>query len=260
MIYNRHQAPQKIRTGSSRYTVHIGQNRTLRLPAGAHPWPIGARVYWHVYARGRVGFSLHPQGSILHGKYQSSRVRRLGYYRYSGTAEKLDTFGITAAQKYARRTERMKNRQTKARDSTKDALDPTSIHSPQEPESDNQTTFLVLFMLIGTVTLIVALWVFTLFDRRLHSWIDHKDTRSVPLGQVVEISYVGQLGTVHTQVKTENRTLLIEGAVPLPKGTAIEWRRSKVFKDLCVVGSEHCWDLVLSGERAGAVLVGTLGK
>ena len=98
------------------------------------------------------------------------------------------------------------------------------------------------------LTLLVVLALLYRLDPRVDRWLNNKDARPVAMGLVQSVNYVDRLGSLDTQVNTDQQTFLVEDAANLPKGTALEWRRSKLYGDLCVVGSERCWNLLVSAE------------
>lgn len=64
-----------------------------------------------------------------------------------------------------------------------------------------------------------------------------------PLGPVIETRYIGGFG-VRTEIRTASRTLLLRRAVELDAGTVVE-RRSRVLEEeLCITGTERCWEIV----------------
>lgn len=86
------------------------------------------------------------------------------------------------------------------------------------------------------------------FDPRVDRWLNNQDAKPVAMGLVQSVNYVDRLGSLDTQVNTDQQTFLVEDAANLPNGTALELRRSKLYGDLCVVGSERCWNLLVSAE------------
>lgn len=110
----------------------------------------------------------------------------------------------------------------------------------EQKELGGTTSLLVLF---GLVLVIPVLMIIRL-DPRVDRWMANDGKPVLAMGTVQSIQFVGRLGGLDTQINTDQRTLLVEGAAALPKGTALEWRRSELYGDLCVVGTDRCWDLL----------------
>ncbi|MDT7517026.1 hypothetical protein [Rhodoferax mekongensis] len=104
-----------------------------------------------------------------------------------------------------------------------------------------------LLVLMALVLVIPVLMVIRL-DPRVDRWIANKGKPPLEVGTVQSIQFVGRLGGLDTQINTDQRTLLVGDAAAIPKGTALEWRRSDLYGDLCVVGTERCWDLLVVDE------------
>lgn len=68
------------------YTTQINKDRTVRLPQSAVAWHLGKRVYWRFNAARNLQLSPNPKGAFRYGKYQSSRVKRLGYWNTNSTS------------------------------------------------------------------------------------------------------------------------------------------------------------------------------
>jgi hypothetical protein len=68
------------------YTTPINKDHTVRLPQSAIAWPLGKRVYWRFNTARSLQLSPNPKGAFLYGKYQSSRVKRLGYWNPNSTS------------------------------------------------------------------------------------------------------------------------------------------------------------------------------
>lgn len=67
------------------------------------------------------------------------------------------------------------------------------------------------------------------------------------LGPVIETRYIGGFG-VRTEVRTAGITLLLRRAVEIEAGTVVE-RRSRVLEEeLCISGSDRCYEIVSRGE------------
>lgn len=74
------------RNPSLTYTTQIGKDHTVRLPQSAIAWPLGQRVYWRLNTARNLQLGPNPKGAFRYGKYQSSRVKRLGYWNPKSTA------------------------------------------------------------------------------------------------------------------------------------------------------------------------------
>lgn len=68
------------------YTTQIQKNHTVRPPQSAIAWPLGKRVYWRFNTARNLQLSRNPKGAFRYGKYQSSRVKRLGYWNPRSTS------------------------------------------------------------------------------------------------------------------------------------------------------------------------------
>lgn len=62
------------------YTTQITKDHAVKLPPSAIAWPLGKRVYWRLNTARNLQLSPNPKGAFRYGKYQSSRVKRLGYW------------------------------------------------------------------------------------------------------------------------------------------------------------------------------------
>jgi hypothetical protein len=68
------------------YTTQITKDHTVRLPQSAIAWPLGKRVYWRFNTARNLQLSPNPKGAFRYGKYQSSRVKKLGYWNPKSTS------------------------------------------------------------------------------------------------------------------------------------------------------------------------------
>ncbi len=68
------------------YTTQITKHHAVRLPSSAIAWPLGKRVYWRLNTDRNLQLSPNPKGTFRYGKYQSSRVKRLGYWNPKSTS------------------------------------------------------------------------------------------------------------------------------------------------------------------------------
>ncbi len=109
-----------------------------------------------------------------------------------------------------------------------------------QKELGGTTSLLVLFALV----LVIPVLMIIRLDPRVDRWIANDGKPVLAMGTVQSIQFVGRLGGLDTQINTDQRTLLVEGAAAIPKGTPLEWRRSELYGDLCVVGTDRCWDLL----------------
>lgn len=124
---------------------------------------------------------------------------------------------------------------------TKGTADQTET---EQKELGGTTSLLVLFAMV----LVIPILMLIRLDPRVDRWMANKDKPTLAMGTVQSIQFVGRLGGLDTQINTDQRTLLVERAATLPKGTAVEWRRSELYGDLCVVGTDRCWDLLVVDE------------
>jgi hypothetical protein len=119
----------------------------------------------------------------------------------------------------------------------KGTADPTDT---EQKELGGTSSLLVLFAMV----LVIPILMIIRLDPRVDRWMANEGKPVLAMGTVYSIQFVGRLGGLDTQINTDQRTLLVEGAAALPKGTALEWRRSELYEDLCVVGTDRCWDLL----------------
>ncbi len=68
------------------YTTQITKHHAVKLPQSAVAWPLGKRVYWRLNTARSLQLSPNPKGAFRYGKYQSSRVKRLGYCNPKSTS------------------------------------------------------------------------------------------------------------------------------------------------------------------------------
>jgi len=114
----------------------------------------------------------------------------------------------------------------------------------EQKELGGTTSLLVLFALV----LVIPVLMIIRLDPRVDRWMVNDGKPVLAMGIVQSIQFVGRLGGLDTQIDTDQRTLLVEGAAALPKGTSLEWRRSELYGDLCVVGTDRCWNLLITDE------------
>lgn len=117
-----------------------------------------------------------------------------------------------------------------------------SVNATQNGESNQGGGFagILVFFLVTFVILIgLSFWPYT---RQLIPGL--ADPAMIqPLGPVIEARYIGGFG-VRTEIRTVGKTLLLRRAVELDVGTVVE-RRSRVLEDdLCITGTERCWEIV----------------
>jgi len=123
-----------------------------------------------------------------------------------------------------------------------------SVQQPVQPTSNSIAS--VLFF-VGLLILVPCLLIYR-FDPRVVRWLANEGKPTVAMGSVQSIQYVGHFGYLDTQINTDRQTLLVEGSASIRKGAAVEWRRSQLYNDLCVAGTQQCWDLIV-GEVEDAV-------
>jgi hypothetical protein len=124
---------------------------------------------------------------------------------------------------------------------TKGTADQTET---EQRELGGTTSMLILFALV----LVIPVLMIIRMDPRVERWIANDGKPVLAMGTVESIQFVGRLGGLDTQINTDQRTLLVEGVAAIPKETALEWRRSELYGDLCVVGTDRCWDLLVVDE------------
>jgi len=101
-----------------------------------------------------------------------------------------------------------------------------------------------LFILIALVVVLPILMIRGM-DPRNQRPSPHLGKPPLPIGAVQSIQFVAHMGMVDTQINTDQLTVLVGGAVSIRKGVVLEWRRSQRSGDLCVVGTDRCWDLMV---------------
>lgn len=114
----------------------------------------------------------------------------------------------------------------------------------EQRELCGTTSLLVLFALV----LVIPVLMIIRLDPRVDRWMSNDGKPVLAMGTVQSIQFVGRLGGLDTQINTNQRTFLVEGAAAIPKETALEWRRSELYGDLCVVGTDRCWNLLIADE------------
>lgn len=110
----------------------------------------------------------------------------------------------------------------------------------EQKEVGSTTPLLFVFALV----LLIPILIIVGMDPRVDRWISNRSKPVMAVGTVLSIQYLGHLGHFDTQINTDKQTLLVEGSAVVSKGVALEWRRSKLYGDLCVVGTDRCWDLL----------------
>ena len=96
---------------AQQFIAHLGPFGRLKLPAALLPWKPGTRLYWTcrvnpVVKVKAVIASPDPLGSLLRGRYCSSRVKVVGTYSYRAVHQRSSTFGERELSKEAMRLER----------------------------------------------------------------------------------------------------------------------------------------------------------
>jgi hypothetical protein len=98
---------------------------------------------------------------------------------------------------------------------------------------------IVFFCLMLTLMLALVFWPST---KQLIPGL-RTPTPAEYLGAVQRITFVGGLGKT-TQIDTESRTFLLQGAVQINKGVRLELRRGIMDVEVCEVATQNCRDLV----------------
>jgi len=93
------------------FITRLGPHGRLTLPAERLPWKPGTRLYWtcrvNPVVKGKaVIASPDPLGSLVRGRYCSSRVKVVGTYSYHAVHQRSSTFGKRALSKEAMRLAR----------------------------------------------------------------------------------------------------------------------------------------------------------
>lgn len=124
------------------------------------------------------------------------------------------------------------------------ALKDHRAQSDHEQPVEEMKSTKALMALLMLFVIIPVLLIFRM-DPRVDRWVNNRHKPTVSMGVVQSIQYLGHMGHLDTQLNTNYQTLLVEGTAAVAKGTALEWRRSELYGDLCVVGTERCWDLLV---------------
>ncbi len=98
---------------------------------------------------------------------------------------------------------------------------------------------------IAACLMVIAMVIAVHFDSRVQRWRANKGLPPIEMGVVNGIELVDARGHQDTQVITDLHMLYLEGAATLRPGEVLEWRRSELHGDLCVVGTDRCWDLLV---------------
>lgn len=112
----------------------------------------------------------------------------------------------------------------------------SSSHSASRTNHDGETV--ISFVLVFALLIALVFWPQT--KQLIPGLADPPIVQS--LGDVVETNYIGGLGT-RTQVRTNDKTVLLIGAVELDKETAVERRTTPLSEQLCVSGTDKCHDI-----------------
>ena len=67
-----------------------------------------------------------------------------------------------------------------------------------------------------------------------------------PWGAVESVRYVGGV-TPRTQVSTADRTFLLHSVANIPKRALLEKRESFFYRQVCITGTDYCWELMGRG-------------
>ena len=109
-----------------------------------------------------------------------------------------------------------------------------------EPEMDTDVFgLLIVFLLIFVMLGLLAFWPYT--KQYIPGLAD--PTQVQILGPVERVSFVGGFGT-RTQVEVGASVLLLPGPVEIGRGVPVERRVSVIDDRLCVVGTEHCHEIL----------------
>lgn len=109
-----------------------------------------------------------------------------------------------------------------------------------EPEMDTGVAALMAVFLLMIVMLgLLAFWPYT--KQYIPGLAD--PTQVQILGPVERVSFVGGFGT-RTQVEVGTSVLLLPGPVEIGRGVLVERRVSVIDDLLCVVGTQHCHEIL----------------
>ena len=124
----------------------------------------------------------------------------------------------------------------------RDLKSTTPIKGEEKPKPDNGSSLGVVILLNVTGFVVVALllaWLLTTTELR---------GRFVPFtqeqwGTVQTVRYVGSFGPT-TQVETDRKIFLVRGIVNLDKGIRLVRRKDFFGQEICIDGSNTCWELL----------------
>lgn len=116
------------------------------------------------------------------------------------------------------------------------------IKGEGKPRPNNGSSLGVVILLNVTGFVVVALllaWLVTTTELR---------GRLVPFtqeewGTVQTVRYVGSFGPT-TQVETDRKIFLVRGTVNLDKGIRLVRRKDFLGQEICIEGSNTCWELL----------------
>ena len=120
--------------------------------------------------------------------------------------------------------------------------------NPSLPVKPMSTKPIVVFLVLGAVLAFVA-------DPKCRRWVDHlgKTPQAIHMGVVTWTQPVQRFGPTGTLITLGDRKLQVLGVADVSPGTTMEWWPGRWGADLCVLGTQKCWEVLEgdTGERAG---------
>ena len=110
--------------------------------------------------------------------------------------------------------------------------------NPSLPVKPMSTKPIVVFMVLGAVLAFVA-------DPKCRRWVDHlgKTPQAIHMGVVTWTQPVQRFGPTGTLITLGDRKLQVLGVADVSPGAAMEWWPGRWDEDLCVVGTQKCWEV-----------------
>ena len=109
---------------------------------------------------------------------------------------------------------------------------------PSTPVKQLSTKPIAVFTVMGVLLAFVA-------DPKCRRWVDHwgQIPYSIPMGTVSSTQPLQRFGPAGTLITLGTRKLQVIGVVDVSHGAAMEWWPGRWGEDLCVVGTQKCWEV-----------------
>ena len=119
------------------------------------------------------------------------------------------------------------------------------VHDTSSAKKSQRGGTALSIVIALVVVIVLPILMVRSMDLRNQRSTPHLGKPPLPIGAVQSIQFVAHMGMVDTQINTDQLTVLAGGAVSIRKGVVLEWRRGQRRDDLCVVGTDRCWDLMV---------------